>query len=980
MAKPGELKSVQKKIIEYCDKIEWNFIKREDAEILRKFDTSKQRKADQAKNSSLFFEKVLREKISEFNKNIDNVEDVIKKILSLDKSLDGNKEMLSYLRGEKTYYSSKDNRHLNLKLIDFENIDKNDFHITEEYYCNLLDDANEGDRQDIVFLINGIPIAVIECKNPTLSNAINTSIKQIKRYHTEIPQLLLLEQICCATDGIDFVYGPTWRVNKRNLSYWKNGIKGDLESKIKEFFVREHILSLIKDYIVFDIKNDDINKCILKEHQVAAVELIVERCIDKKKNRGLIWHTQGSGKTYTILKAAQKLYKLKQNEKPTILLVMDRNELQDQFMRNVNSLGFENIEKATSIKDLQRLLRNDYRGIIVTMIHKFRGMEAVINERSSIYILVDEAHRSTQGELGNYLVSALPNSTMIGFTGTPTLSKKTGRGTFNIFGCYDENGYTHKYSIEDSIRDGTTLPLYYKLASESGIVTPKEIINNEFFKLLENEDIDDIEDIQTILDQAIGLKAFLKSEDRVDAVAKLVSKHFTENVKPLGFKAFLVGVDREACVMYKNALDRYLDQETTKVIISEYYNDPRELKEHYLKESEEKALRKEFIKKNTKPEIFIVTEKLLTGYDAPILYCMYLDKPMKNHTLLQAISRINRPYDNEGIHKLQGLVYDLVGIFDEIEKAITLDSENSTNVINNIEELKDKFLNILRRDKDKYIKLISNNFDDKDIDTIIDFFKDKNKRNEFKKYYKSLNILYEYLSPDNFFSQYLNDYETLTAIYKIIDKAFSKQLFIDEDVITKTQQLISKNINIDMIEEKLDGLNLNVDGINEIKKRSKANKVSNIDLISFINNIKVRESKINDKFDKTLLYKNIISIQEKFESNKENINDIINEINVALTMNEERINKYTDLGLSEFEYEIYIRIKHISDKNDEEIVSEVKQFMKENELWNTSEKYFREFNLNIMKLFFKLVNEENKDIVSSSIKELKNDYEYLLNK
>ncbi|HHI5794301.1 TPA: hypothetical protein ACP6IR_004128, partial [Clostridioides difficile] len=132
--------------------------------------------------------------------------------------------------------------------------------------------------------------------------------------------------------------------------------------------------------------------------------------------------------------------------------------------------------------------------------------------------------------------------------------------------------------------------------------------------------------------------------------------------------------------------------------------------------------------------------------------------------------------------------------------------------------------------------------------------------------------------------------------------------------------------------------------------------------------------------DKTLLYKNIISIQEKFESNKENINDIINEINVALTMNEERINKYTDLGLSEFEYEIYIRIKHISDKNDEEIVSEVKQFMKENELWNTSEKYFREFNLNIMKLFFKLVNEENKDIVSSSIKELKNDYEYLLNK
>ena len=299
-----------------------------------------------------------------------------------------------------------------------------------------------------------------------------------------------------------------------------------------------------------------------------------------------------------------------------------------------------------------------------------------INTRKNIYVLVDEAHRTTSGDLGNYLMAAIPNATLIGFTGTPIDKTAYGRGTFKTFGVDDPKGYLDKYSISDSIEDGTTLPLYYSLAPND-LRVPEDILEKEFLKLAEAEGISDIDELNKILERAVQTRHFLKGKRRINKIAKFVAEHYQTYVENLGYKAFLVGVDREACALYKKALDKYLPPEYSQVVYTSAHNDTEKLKEYRIDKEEEKTIRKNFAKNEILPKILIVTEKLLTGYDAPILYAIYLDKPMRDHTLLQAIARVNRPYeDEEGKKKPFGLVIDFIGIFDKLEKALAFDSDD----------------------------------------------------------------------------------------------------------------------------------------------------------------------------------------------------------------------------------------------------------------------------------------------------------------
>src|SRR6266446_3507406 len=428
---------------------------------------------------------------------------------------------------------------------------------------------------------------------------------------------------------------------RRNIFNWKHDEVGNLEAKVRSFCAVPHVLRLLKDFILFAEMNEELQKVILRQHQTAAVEKVVARALDPKLARGLVWHTQGSGKNYTMIKAAELLFKANEAQKPTVLLMIDRNELEDQMLKNLAAVGMANVAHAHPIAALNRLLSQqgqDYRGIIVTMIHKFRDMPANLNLRPNIFVLIDEAHRTTGGDLGNFLMAGLPNASFIGFTGTPVDKTAYGKGTFKTFGLEDDKGYLHKYSIAESIEDGTTLPLYYNLAPNEMHV-PHEIMEKEFLALAEGEGIADIEELNKILDRAINLKNFLKGKDRIKKVAQYVAAHYRENVEPLGYKAFLVGVDREACAFYKEALDKILPPEYSEIVFTGNNNDPAHLKKWHPDPKREKQIRKNFIKVGEWPKILIVTEKLLTGFDAPILYAMHLDKPMRDHTLLQAIAR-----------------------------------------------------------------------------------------------------------------------------------------------------------------------------------------------------------------------------------------------------------------------------------------------------------------------------------------------------
>ncbi len=335
-------------------------------------------------------------------------------------------------------------------------------------------------------------------------------------------------------------------------------------------------------------------------------------------------------------------------------------------------------------------------------------------------MLIDEAHRTTGGDLGNFLMAGLPNASYIGFTGTPVDKTAYGRGTFKTFGCEDDRGYLHKYSIADSIGDGTTLPLYYNLAPNEMLV-PHETLEKEFLSLAEAEGVADIDELNKILERAVNLKNFLKGKDRIRKVAQYVAEHYRQNVEPLGYKAFLVGVDREACAHYKHALDEFLPPEYSEVVYTGSNNDSALLKEFHLDPKKERQIRKSFNKLDQQPKILIVTEKLLTGFDAPVLYAMYLDKPMRDHTLLQAIARVNRPYENEQAEmvKPHGFVLDFVGIFDKLEKALAFDSEEVNAIVKDLKLLKVLFQSKMEQQAPDYLALIARNFDDKDVDTLI---------------------------------------------------------------------------------------------------------------------------------------------------------------------------------------------------------------------------------------------------------------------
>ena len=237
----------------------------------------------------------------------------------------------------------------------------------------------------------------------------------------------------------------------------------------------------------------------LRQHQTRAVEKVIERVQDPNKRRGLVWHTQGSGKTLTMISIAARLLRGgEQTEKPTVLMVVDRNELESQLFRNITGYGITTLEVAQSKDDLEEILSSNYRGLVVSMIHKFDKRPANLNTRESVAVLIDEAHRTTGGDFGNYLMAALPNATYIGFTGTPIDNLSKGEGTFKVFGVDDAEGYLDKYVIAESIEDGTTVQLNYALAPSNLQVDP-EILDREFLSLADAEGVSDPDELNAIL-------------------------------------------------------------------------------------------------------------------------------------------------------------------------------------------------------------------------------------------------------------------------------------------------------------------------------------------------------------------------------------------------------------------------------------------------------------------------------------------------
>ena len=754
--------------------------------------------------AGMLFREELETKLTQFNPwmSDDAKRQVIEHLEAIRPTIEGNREMLAWLRGERQRYDEIEDRHRRVQIVDFDRPAENTFHVTWEW--RLKPPTRKGNRADVMFVVNGVPVAIVEHKNPKDSNAIEHGVSQLRRFQKETPELLGVPQLFNVTHLLDYWYGVTWNVNRRYMARWKQQPDETYRFAVQSFFEPTDFLRTLKEWILFYVEDGETRKSVLRQHQRTAIDKIVARCKDQTKQRGLIWHTQGSGKTFTLLTAARLILEDKEKfRNATLILVVDRIELEGQLKGWVERLLGEMqqqeiaVWQANSKFEMQELLKTDKRGLIVSMIHKFEGIDKDANTRDNIYVFIDEAHRSVAKDLGTYMMAAVPNATIIGFTGTPIARTEQGEGTFKIFGADDEQGYLDKYSIHESIEDETTLPLRYTMAP-SEMAVPADRLNREFFELAAEEEVTDVGELNRILDRAVGLRTFLAADDRIEKVAASVAEHFKENVDPLGYKAFLVAVSREACAKYKRALDKHLSPDWSVPVYTENINDSFErplVAELQLLPEREADTRLMFKKAGEDPRILIVTDKLLTGFDAPLLYCMYLDKPMRDHVLLQAIARVNRPYvDANGVSKRIGLVVDYVGVLAALEKALRFDSADVSGVIEDLDILLEDLLVKLAEAEAEFLEDGGSVGADERLEQIVfGRFLDKNSREEFFDAYKEIEALWEILSPSPELRDHIDTYKRLAELYAIVRNAYADNFKYVVDLANKTQKLVERS-------------------------------------------------------------------------------------------------------------------------------------------------------------------------------------------
>lgn len=751
-----------------------------------------------------FFRDVLEAKLAAFNPwmSADAVRSVVETLDALPATIEGNRELLAWLRGERQWYDEAEKRHRPVTVIDFEHVADNVFHVTWEW--KIKPPARKGNRADVMFVVNGVPVVIVEHKNPKDGDGIERAIKQLRRYELETPELLTTTQLFNVTHLLDYWYGVTWNANRRDMARWKQAPEETYRFAVQAFFEPTDFLRTLQHWILFYVQDGETRKSVLRQHQRRAIDAILDRCADPAKTRGLVWHTQGSGKTFTLLTAARQILEDKTRfANATVILVVDRTELEGQLKGWVERLLGEMqqqdiaVKRANNKAELQSLLDADFRGLIISMIHKFEAIRKDSCLRDNVYVFIDEAHRSVAKDLGTYLMAAVPKATIIGFTGTPIARTSQGEGTFKIFGTQDELGYLDKYSIAESIADETTLPIKHVMAP-SEMTVPAERLDKEFFALAESEGVTDVEELNKVLDRAVGLRTFLTADDRIEKVSAFIAEHFRENVLPLGYKAFVVAVNREACAKYKKALDKLLPPEWTAPVYTENSADVVDrplVAELQLSDEAEEQVRLLFKKPAENPKILIVTDKLLTGYDAPPLYCLYLDKPMRDHVLLQSIARVNRPYvDANGVQKRVGLVVDFVGVLRELKKALQFDSSDVSGVIEDLDVLLQDFLQRMEQAKKDYLEADAGGTPDERLERLVfSRFLTPEARKTFFESYKEIEALWEILSPDPALRDHIATYKQLSQLYAAVRNAYAEKVGFVADLAYKTRRLIEES-------------------------------------------------------------------------------------------------------------------------------------------------------------------------------------------
>ena len=654
-----------------------------------------------------------------------------------------------------------------------------------------------GKRLDLVYVINGIPMVIGEAKTPVKASVTwADGANDILHYQKSIPEMFVSNILTFASEGKDLQYagigcpidkwGPWYADEDR-----KKGTLAEVEHNYLSLMSPERLLDIYRYYTVFTGTSSGRKiKIVCRYQQYLGGEAIVQRVLNTYQKgtgprKGLIWHFQGSGKSWLMVFAAQKLRRQECLKAPTVVIVDDRIDLEDQITGDFTRAEIPNVDSISSKQELEDKIHQ--RKILITTIFKFGDLTdgEVIDDRDNIILLMDEAHRTQEGDLGKKMRTALPNAFFFGLTGTPI--NRNDKNTFACFGAEeDEYGYISKYTFQNSVADGATLELNFK-------TVPVEMHMNEA-KLQEEFDAltDHIsEEDKNELVRRTSVDAFFTAEKRINDVCKYIVNHFREYIEPSGMKAQVVVYNRECCVKYKKALDALLGTDDQTTIVMHTAGDKADDYKAYKRtRDEEKKLLDQFRDPLSPLKFVIVTSKLLTGFDAPILQCMYLDKPMKNHTLLQAICRTNRTYNE---NKKCGLIVDFVGVFEDVARSLAFDEESVKTIIKNQDEIKSLIPTFMQECIEFFPGVDRTIGGWEGLTAAQQCLKDEGVKTNFARHFSRLSKAWEILSPDNFLSEFQQDYTWLAQVYQSVRPVSGGNL-IWTILGAKTIEIIHNNI------------------------------------------------------------------------------------------------------------------------------------------------------------------------------------------
>ena len=766
-----------------------------------------------------------------------------------------NEKWTKILRGDYSKIIQGQNDYKTIHLIDYLNPKNNTFSVTNQYTV----EAQNTRIPDIVCFINGIPLVVIEAKTPvSFKDKTGEAFEQIKLYEDEIPRLFYTNAFNIITNGAKVIYGTT---NSPSQYYgeWKdpwpltqNVFDDELDKGIHSLLNPERLLDLLAHFIVFETNDGKTVKKICRYQQYRAVNKIVNRYLENRdieNRKGLIWHTQGSGKSLTMLFSVLKLKKhyTLSSEKlasPNILILTDRVDLDDQITKTFQACKLPNPIHIKSINKLKEQIHGETMGLtILSTIFKFSGSTKPVPNSERWIIFTDESHRTQEQDLGAYLHRTFPNAWFFGFTGTPI--KSNDKNTYANFSPKGEM-YLDKYSIDDAIADGATVPIHYmsRMAEWHLNAAEIDILFDQWF-IEETE-----EQREEIKKKGLTTSVLLKHSRRVELIAKDIWENYKTSAKKDGYKAQVVCVDREAIILYKRQFNKLISEELVNdnrskedaLAEAETYTVPvysgnqeddkpsedpyidgirKDLTKYMLNEDRgsfygghkrktpnptETEVKSAFKKKGEPPYILLVCSKLLTGFDAPVESVMYLDSPLKEHNLLQAIARTNRV---EGPNKQNGLIVDYVGITKNLTDALSsYRKEDIQHAMHDIDELRSE-LKQAHYEVMQYLKEIKLDTDPTDkkglkaeIDLLLNALKTEDKWLTFKRKAKVFMRAYQALSPDPFVLDYKRDLKFVALILPVGTQRFENEEHIDlKSYSGKIREMLEEELTVSGIRD-----------------------------------------------------------------------------------------------------------------------------------------------------------------------------------